>query len=174
MATSASRDDVLRELERLHEKIDRKEQGLARRARLMCRRGCAACCIDGITVFEIEAERIRRHHARLLSQGIPHAEGACALLSHDGACRVYDERPYVCRTQGLPLQWFEELSTGEVREQRDICPLNAAGVELDSLRTEDLWMIGPFELRLAELQERFSGGPLTRVTLRSLFVMEPV
>ena len=78
---------------------------------------------DQITVFEVEAEVIRRHHADLLAEGEPHAEGACAFLDGEGACRIYEHRPYVCRTQGLPLRWLEELD-GETVELRDICPLN--------------------------------------------------
>ncbi|MEO6418158.1 MAG: YkgJ family cysteine cluster protein, partial [Polyangiaceae bacterium] len=77
-------------------------------ARLACKRGCSACCVDELTVFEVEAAPIRLRHAELLATGAPHVEGACAFLDDEGACRIYAERPYVCRTQGLPLRWVEE------------------------------------------------------------------
>ncbi len=152
---------------RLHAEIDAAAARLAERhaARLHCRRGCSACCVDGITVFEIEAERIRAHHADLLASGAPHPRGACAFLDGEGACRIYADRPYVCRTQGLPLRWLDERRSAELR---DICPLNEAGEPIESLPADECWTLGPFERRLAELQRRF-GHDGERITLRELF-----
>ena len=133
---------------------------------LQCARGCADCCIDGVTVFEVEAERIRAEHGELLANGQPHAAGACAFLDEERACRIYDARPYVCRTQGLPLRWLDELE-GEVVEYRDVCPLNEA-VGVESLPPEACWSLGPVEQRLQALQ-RDAHGSLRRVPLRSLF-----
>jgi Fe-S-cluster containining protein len=125
--------------------------------------------VDGLTVFEVEAENIRRHHADLLAEGDPHPEGACAFLDEAGACRIYEHRPYVCRTQGLPLRWIEERSDGNPVELRDICPLNANGPPVEALPAEERWSIGPFEERLAKLQATAEGGGLRRVGLRWLF-----
>ena len=94
----------------LHAAVDRDagRLHLLHAERLHCRRGCSACCVDDLTVFAVEAAPIRRNHAELLTHGVAHAEGACAFLDDEGACRIYAERPYVCRTQGLPLRWVEE------------------------------------------------------------------
>jgi len=167
-------DEFLDELERLHAEVDRRAAELVREhaARLQCRRGCASCCVDGISVFAIEAERIRRRNPGLLARGPTHPPGACAFLDDEGACRVYDDRPYVCRTQGLPLSWFEDKDGGRV-EFRDICPLNEAGAEpIETLPTESCWTIGPVESRLAHLQVRSAGSPPRRVRLRDLFATE--
>jgi Uncharacterised protein family (UPF0153). len=137
-------------------------------ARLKCKRGCAACCVDEITVFEAEAENIRANHAELLRSEKPHEPGKCAFLDADNACRIYENRPYVCRTQGLPLRWFEE-DFEEIFEYRDICPLNEAGEPLENLPEEQCWTIGDFESRLAALQAEFGAGEMRRVRLRDLF-----
>jgi hypothetical protein len=101
----------------------------------------------------------------MLEEGIPHAPGACAFLDAEGCCRVYDERPYVCRTQGLPLRWIEEDNGGSPVEARDICPLNdERGPPLEELAADAMWSIGPFEARL---RERSPDG--ARVSLRELF-----
>src|SRR5262245_46152814 len=102
-----SPDESQRELRALHDEVDARAAALAQRhaGRLRCGRGCSACCVDELTVFEVEAERIRRAHTDLLVSGEPHAAGACAFLDAHGACRIYADRPYVCRTQGLPLRW---------------------------------------------------------------------
>jgi Fe-S-cluster containining protein len=159
------------DVDALHREVDALAHEIASRhgARLKCARGCASCCVDELTVYEVEAERIRRHSPELLAEGRPHAAGACAMLDERGACRVYEARPYVCRTQGLPLRWFEEDEHDEIVEERDICPLNLEGPTLPSLPDQDCWLIGPFEERLAELQARADGGAMKRVALRGLF-----
>lgn len=155
-------------LRALHDEVDARVAVLQRRhaARLHCRRGCTGCCTDGLTVFEIEANRIRAHHAALLAEGKPGPPGACAFLDADGACRVYADRPYVCRTQGLPLRWIDhELQA----EYRDICELNEQGSPLESMDADACWLLGPYEARLAQLQADACGGDPRRVALRSLF-----
>ena len=161
----------LEQLETLYEEVDRAARHLAERHgdRLQCRRGCSPCCIDELTVFEVEAVNIQRARGRLLGCGRPHPEGACAFLDSRGSCRIYALRPYVCRTQGLPLRWRAVEPNGEVTEYRDICPLNEAGTPLESLAGDDCWLIGPWEARLAALQHQLDGGRGSRVELRSLF-----
>jgi len=161
---------AMNELLQLHRDVDEAAGDLARRhaARLECGRGCDTCCVDGISVFEVEATRIRRQHEALLATARPHAAGACAFLDHEGACRIYEDRPYVCRTQGLPLRWFDEAEDGATVELRDICPLNDdPGLPLEALPAADCWTIGPYESRLAALQARNPEAP--RVLLRDLF-----
>jgi hypothetical protein len=165
-------DEAEAALHRLHAEVDRAAEALAERhrGRLRCGRGCAACCLDGITVYEVEAERIRRAHAALLAEGAPRAPGACAFLGPDDECRIYADRPYVCRTQGLPLRWLAEAEEGgDVLEGRDVCPLNAAGPPLEELPEDACWLLGPVEARLAALQHALDGGAGRRVPLRSLF-----
>jgi Fe-S-cluster containining protein len=174
---SSKRDDeteadaALIALASLHRSIDERVAELAslHGDRLHCGLGCASCCIDDLTVYGIEAERISRAHPTLLREGTPHAKGACALLDVDGSCRVYGERPYVCRTQGLPLRWQAERAPGEVVEYRDICRLNDEGPPLEELPQEACWLIGPDEQALSMLAKRFSRTTPQRLPLRSLF-----
>lgn len=172
MENRNDRWEIVREaLERLYREVDEQAGRLSalHAGRLQCRRGCCSCCEDGITVFELEAENIRFHYQKLLREGFPHPEGACAFLDEEGACRIYAHRPYVCRTQGLPLRWIEELPQGEAVEMRAICPLNEKGQPVETLSAQACWSIGPVEGRLAELQKAMSGGELRRISLRSLF-----
>ena len=150
----------------LHDDVDREAAAVAAKhgERLRCARGCSDCCVDDLTVFEVEADAIREAYGSLLAEELPHPAGGCAFLDGEGACRVSVARPYVCRTQGLPLRWF-----GDEGEYRDICPLNEpGGPALTALPEEACWTIGPFEGRLSELQQ--ARGPRgARVALRSLF-----
>lgn len=162
-------DDALDGVLRLHAVVDELVAPLVSRhaARLKCAPGCAACCVDGLTVFEVEAARISSEAPQVLAQP-PGPLGACAFLDAAGACRIYAQRPYVCRTQGLPLRWVEERGR-RVVERRDICPLNAPGEPVESLHKDDCWPLGLVEARLGALQDRVDGGARTRVPLRALF-----
>ncbi len=165
-------DQAQHDLVALHEEVDRETRALAvvHADRLQCRRGCHACCVDELTVTQIEAERIRRAHPELLATGTPNPVGACAFLDVEGACRIYAERPLVCRSQGLPLRIFFEDEEEQIEERRDICPLNlAGGPPLESLPEDACWLVGPHELRLTHLDERAGGSDEARVRLRDLF-----
>jgi uncharacterized protein len=160
-------------IEGLHASIDQHATALSERhhERLQCRRGCSGCCSDDLTVFEVEAAAIVRKHRALLENELPHPRGRCAFLDGSGGCRIYESRPYVCRTQGLPLRWVEErqAKTGnEPRELRDICPLNLeGGPPLEQLPPDACWPIGPVEARLSAIQAKT--GRSERVSLRELF-----
>ena len=158
-------------LQNLHERIDARagELALIHAQRLRCERGCDSCCVDHLTVFSVEAKRIRMNHEALLRDGTPHPPGACAFLGDVGECRIYADRPYVCRTQGLPLRWFEENDSGEICEKRDICPLNVEGSALNELPEDACWLIGPTELELGSLQAEIRDPHEDRIALRALF-----
>ncbi len=170
MNEDAERDKWVAFVQALQRTVDALAGDVAKQHgdRLVCRRGCSGCCTDGLTVFEVEAEVIRRAHPDLLRASAPAPEGRCAFLSEEGACRIYAQRPYVCRTQGLPLRWLEEEGD-ETFEARDICPLNAEGEPLESLSEDACWTVGPVEARLARAQRALDDGEGGRVPLRSLF-----
>ncbi len=163
-------EELIALLEEFYQQIDAKVKALEKlnKNRLHCKAGCADCCLDGITVFEIEADYIKRK-AQAVLQEKPHPKGKCAFLDDNNLCRIYNYRPYVCRTQGLPLRWFEYNENGVKVEYRDICPLNAAGPNIQFLDENYFWEIGPFEQELADLQSRFKNGRMKRIPLRQLF-----
>jgi Fe-S-cluster containining protein len=148
-------------IDALHEEVDRRAAALAARhaAKMACARGCSGCCVDDLTVFEVEAERIRGAAASLLAEAAPHPPGRCAFLGSEGECRIYAARPYVCRTQGLPLRWLDDDAQVEYR---DICELNDVAVE--ELASEECWTVGETEERLARMQRDGK-----RVALRALW-----
>ena len=93
---------------------------------ITCSAGCSSCC-TAITVFPVEAaamrealenlpdrkaEEIRRHISE-------HAEDErCPLLFHHH-CLLYEARPVICRTHGLPI-----IYNADGLRQSDCCPLN--------------------------------------------------
>lgn len=157
--------ETMDNIRRLHHAVDRgvDEVSQSYNDRLQCRSGCHGCCLDGITVFQIEADLIREQASTDLRGASPSPAG-CAFLSSDGRCRIYHARPYVCRTQGLPLRWHTDLD----EELRDICALNDE-VDIMALSPDDCWTLGPIEYQLQRIQ-RAKYQALQRIGLRELFM----
>ena len=117
-------DDILGDLNQLHNRVDRRfERTLAAvGASHGCGSGCSSCCVDDLTIWQIEGTAIARwlqaqaaRRAPPLSLG---ATGGCAFLAKD-RCQIYPVRPYVCRSQGAVLRWFEGPKEDEQLEEDD-------------------------------------------------------
>ena len=67
-------EGTIERLRKLHREVDEAAQQAAQsyHDRLRCHRGCCDCCVDELTVFEIEGELIRLAHGDLLAQQHPH------------------------------------------------------------------------------------------------------
>jgi hypothetical protein len=163
--------EVVEQVRRLHASIDASARRLEviHEDRLRCRRGCSGCCVDDLAVSTGEAARILRDAGSALATTEPGPRGACAMLLPDGSCRIYTSRPYVCRTQGLPLRWLDDEAGVE---QRDICPLNDDGTaaRLEDIPARSCWTIGAVERALA-LVDDLAGGARERYALRDLFAI---
>lgn len=117
-------------LPELHEKITAFEESLGPGPRELsqCKKGCSQCCEVKLSVFSVEADFIREWWKKLpeetqknlrdIWKTQPGEEGKCDfLVNHD--CTIYEARPVICRSQGLPLRFKDE---GQL--YLDICPLN--------------------------------------------------
>jgi Fe-S-cluster containining protein len=138
------------------------------RGRINCKKGCFSCCKDDLEVFGIEAEFIRENQSQFLKNNSANPVGACAFLNEEGACRIYESRPFVCRTHGVPIAYLQEDEMGEF-ELRDICPLNEEGESLENLSTEKIFQNNAWEEKLALLQIMVDKGSMERIFLRDLF-----
>lgn len=129
MTDQPASDVDLSELGAVVAKIDAKVAEVAdrRRTDLMCEKGCAQCCVDGLTVLPIEAAAVLAHadaHRSDIVVGAP--EQGCAFLDAAGACQVYAGRPLLCRTHGLPLRQSDKAPRGALRvlDDVEVCALN--------------------------------------------------
>lgn len=131
----------------LREKIDDFFSAVAKRRTgdLMCRSSCAACCHVELSISNVEAAAIRAHvnalskeeraalKAALAQERLedPTSGPRCAMLRSDDTCAIYAVRPLVCRSQGLPLIYPQELVPKSARRGVTadgralvVCPLN--------------------------------------------------
>jgi Fe-S-cluster containining protein len=109
-------------------------------ADMRCGSGCDDCCRTRLTITGVEAEALRAlvatmppaAKARLAEVARrPFDERAmrCAALDDDGRCLVYDGRPVVCRSHGVPIRFWGEAD-GRRLPIIDACPKNfTAGPE---------------------------------------------
>lgn len=92
--------------------------------------------------IRVRAEEQAREVIDREAQGKP---VACPLLVDD-RCSIYESRPLICRTQGLPL--LIEAEDGE--QEVDFCPLNFADEgAVDDLDEDHLAPLDDLNLRLA-------------------------
>lgn len=112
----------------LLQKIDDKSQEISERHadEISCRSGCHSCCLPGLSIFPVEADAIVEHLNQVGWQDVlaneekaPHGANRCSFLNNRGACSIYEVRPVICRTHGLPMR----VKTDE-GPKRDSCPLN--------------------------------------------------
>lgn len=114
---------------------------------LNCVPGCDECCMQ-FSVLPIEAavvaEAVQIHPVTAEIRG-----DGCRLLC-ESRCTIYDMRPLICRTQGLPLAYVdEEAGTIEVSACQKNFPDDYP------LSHQELFYMDPFNDRLARLNEQY-------------------
>ncbi len=154
-------------LVQLRTRVDEHFEAAVRRspAAFACAEGCESCCHQRFSVFEIEASTLRnalveietadpalRQRIREQATSREHSE-RCALLV-DGRCAVYDARPMICRSHGLPI-----AVEGTDGQKIDCCPLNFRAP------TDNDEPVGP---------RRFTPEPPARSILRLAAVNQPL
>ena len=73
---------------------------------MQCQTGCSDCCHVRLTITAVEADAIRAHAGgRPLEVNAD--PGLCAALDANGRCQIYDARPVVCRSHGVPIRMHE-------------------------------------------------------------------
>ena len=118
---------------RLLDKVDQLCEGITTLLgdALTCHAGCSSCCIS-ISVFPVEAAAMIEaagmlppEQYKLLKQRLSSKEEGdrCPLIVSD-RCLLYQARPIICRTHGLPI-----LITEAAGRRVDVCPLNCVGME---------------------------------------------
>lgn len=124
-----------RQLRHLLKVIDDEVRPVVERYRsdIQCAKGCSDCCHQTFRVSGLEGELLRQGLAaapedvredirRRAAAYQPDTRAPCPALSEDGACRLYEHRPRICRKYGIPL-WNPERP-----ERVDTCPKNFVGV----------------------------------------------
>lgn len=183
----------------LRGRVDQHEAAaVARGADLRCGAGCEACCHVALSVSPLEAAELAAALralddaalAELVARlgdpdvervsedagfvgGVEAHDVRCVMLGDDGRCAVYAARPSVCRSQGLPLAYPNDVVPIEAVRARAgdkalvWCPLNFTTRPPTG---PDVLDAGRLDEALALLNRAFvgEGDPLLRIDLRDL------
>jgi hypothetical protein len=79
---------------------------------MQCNSGCSDCCAVRLTITAVEAQAIRdfvagwssNRRATLAANVAAAGPDHCAALDQSGRCLVYEARPLVCRSHGVPIR----------------------------------------------------------------------
>ncbi len=134
--------------------------------KLKCRPGCIECCMN-FSVLPMEAAFIAEK-IKELSPAQTDDDTNCPFLL-ENQCSIYNIRPIICRTQGLPIAYINEASSSiEV----SACLINFA--DDYQFSQEDLLFMDRLNHRLAELNLEYCNAagrdPQKRVLLADLFL----
>lgn len=138
--TSASHGQYQALLEKIESLGQRQHEAFG--SQIRCKVGCYSCCKPPDSFFQVEAETLQAAISNLPSEEfepitvqldayIRGERELCPLLNEDkqGACRVYDARPTICRTHGFAI-WLrngldeDEAQDIEPSERVSWCELN--------------------------------------------------
>lgn len=144
---------ILLKYDNLVNKIDQKALELSRKHQyhLQCKKGCDLCCMD-YSIFPVEFYSILK---KLKSAGIslkPAKENgnSCAFLK-DHTCSIYENRPIICRTHGLPLLYMNDDNEWELSN----CELNFKDFDFEQFTFDNTFPQDKFNSELFILNKEF-------------------
>ncbi len=102
-------------------------------ASMRCGPGCDACCQQDLALLPLEAlallaglDQLSPEQRRPLQRAARAGAPPCPLLAPEsGRCNLYESRPIICRTHGLPVLYREHSEGAEEgAAELSVCHLN--------------------------------------------------
>ncbi len=122
---------------------------------MQCKEGCSSCC-ESISVFEVEFDTIQQQ-IKASNIKLPKPlflqrfTKRCRFLVNN-RCSIYEYRPIICRTQGLPIL-YRSMNSNDY--ELSVCQLNFKGVKLNSFNDENALMMSPLNTKLLLLNHAY-------------------
>lgn len=121
--------EILARYRQLRDEVSELSEKLAKlhKDEMVCKKGCSECCMN-FQVLPVEyysiLDELTQNPPKEYSDLDDDAEG-CNFLFKD-LCQIYQSRPFICRTHGLPLLFMNQ--EGDEWEL-SACPLNFTNFE---------------------------------------------
>ena len=123
------------------------------KANMQCRKGCDLCCM-AIKIFPVEFYAILEEQNEFLNEvelPEPEDEMTCRfLVNHE--CAIYQSRPIICRTHGLPLLYMNSEGTAW---ELSHCELNFTEKPVEDFHTENTLVMDAFNSQLYQINQAF-------------------
>lgn len=132
------------------DKISKKLSGM-HSSHLQCKKGCDWCCMD-YRIFPLEFDAIlnKLKEKEVDFQKEEVKGGACIFLK-DHACMIYENRPVICRTHGLPLLYMNDDNEWELSN----CELNFTDFDFDGFNAENTFPMDRYNSKLFLLNRNY-------------------
>lgn len=142
-------------------------------ALMQCQIGCTGCCQQDLTVLPLEAAIVASlvdqlpSAARQATIRRSRSAGPPCVFLDDDRCAIYEARPLICRTHGLPiLQSDTEATSPEASVS--VCSLNFVDAVPDDALLDGNRLLEALTLADALFRSGSGDIPATRVALRDI------
>ncbi|HAQ60663.1 TPA: hypothetical protein DCR49_01465 [Candidatus Delongbacteria bacterium] len=130
-------DEKISALEQIHSKY------------LVCKKKCSSCCMD-TTVLPIEFFSILSA-VKSKNINISVSKESCSLLKKS-LCQIYEIRPLICRTHGLPLAYGQD--DDPLSKSVSFCELNFTK-RIPAFKDSNILDMDELNIELVRLNEKF-------------------
>jgi Fe-S-cluster containining protein len=136
------------EIDTLSKKLEDKHK-----KHLNCKNGCDLCCMD-YNIFPVEFDSILdelkdRDFSRTALPEVLNEESCIFLKDH--RCLIYESRPVICRTHGLPLLFTNDEGEWEL----SACELNFTQFDFGRFTVKNTFPQDKFNSELFLLNQQF-------------------
>ncbi len=148
---------IFKKYGKLVKEIDLEAERLSKmhRNHLQCKNGCDLCCMD-YNIFPVEFYAI--YESLKSKNAAPKTtkkldKNTCAFLK-DHSCAIYEHRPVICRTHGLPLLYMNDDNEWELSN----CELNFKTFEFSRFIFQNTFPQDKYNSKLFMLNKEFISG----------------
>lgn len=138
----------------LRTEIDSHSENLSNEhsKQMQCKKGCDMCCID-YSIFPIEFHFIlndlKEKKIEFENSSIKKKNVCLFLKNH--VCSIYNQRPIICRTHGLPLLYANDDSEWEL----SACELNFTAFDFSKFTMENTLPQDKYNSKLFMLNKEY-------------------
>ncbi len=119
---------------------------------MKCKKGCDLCCMD-YSIFPIEfhfiVNELNKKQLNFSMQDDSETD-VCAFLKNH-ACSIYEQRPIICRTHGLPLLFMNDDTEWEL----SVCDLNFTEFDFQEFTLDNTFSQDKYNSKLFMLNKNF-------------------
>lgn len=115
---------------------------------MQCKKGCDLCCMN-YSLLPVEYFAIKEQLKNNPFKSRNCEEDECVFLSNH-ECQIYENRPIICRTHGLPL-----LFMNDEQWELSACELNFTKFDDEDFNTENTFLQDKFNSKLFVLNQAF-------------------
>lgn len=138
----------------LRKEIDELSNNLAKNhsEHMKCKKACDMCCMD-YSIFPIEFHSILndlKEKKTVPEFSSERKENVCVFLNKH-VCSIYQQRPIICRTHGLPLLFMNDNSDWEL----SACDLNFKSYNFEEFTLENTFPQDKYNSKLYLLNKAF-------------------